>query len=72
MIGRAFMTRRAKMCTAACGYPTEKIDFYGTVDRTGKNIGPDSWWKSSDATKRVLEEIERVAKHSLKGDLSLG
>ena len=71
IIGRAFMTRRAKMCASACGYPTDKIDFYGTIDRAGKNIGPDSWWKSSDATKRVLEELERVAKYSLKGDLSL-
>lgn len=70
-IGRAFMTRRAKMCAAACGFPTEKIDFFGTVDKKGKNIGPDSWWKSEAAIKRVLEELKRIAEYSLKGDLSL-
>ncbi len=70
-IGRAFMTRRAKMCAAACDYPTSKIDFYGTVDSKGKNIGSNSWWKNEAAIKRVLEELKRVAEYSLKGDLSL-
>lgn len=70
-IGRAFMTRRAKMCASACGYPVELIDFYGTVDRKGKNIGSDSWWESDAAIKRVLEELKRVAEYSLKGDLSI-
>lgn len=70
-IGRAFMSRRAKMCAAACGYPVESIDFYGTVDKKGKNIGPDSWWKNEAAIKRVLEELKRVAEYSLKGDISL-
>ena len=27
-IGRAFMSRRAKMCASACGYPAESIDFF--------------------------------------------
>ena len=70
-IGSAFMTRRAKMCASACGYPTDKIDFYGTVDTSGRNIGPNSWWLSDTATKRVLEELKRIAEYTLKGDLSL-
>lgn len=36
-IGRAFMSRRAKMCATACGYPSDLIDFYGTVDKKGKH-----------------------------------
>lgn len=70
-IGRAFMSRRAKMCASACGYPADSIDFYGTVDRKGKSIGSDSWWKNEAAAKRVLEELKRVAEYSLKGDLSI-
>lgn len=65
------MSRRAKMCTSACGYPAETIDFYGTVDKKGMNIGPDTWWKSEAAVKRVLEELKRLAEYSLKGDLSI-
>lgn len=70
-IGRAFMGRRAKMCASACGYPVESIDYYGTVDKKGKNIGSDSWWENEAAVKRVLEELKRVAEYSLKGDLSI-
>ncbi|MBQ6686889.1 MAG: YdcF family protein [Bacilli bacterium] len=70
-IGKAFMARRAIMCASACGYPVDKIDFFGTVDKKGKNIGPNSWWKSEEATKRVLEEIKRIAEYTLKGDLSI-
>lgn len=70
-IGRAFMGRRTLMGAAACGYPSDSIDFYGTVDKKGKNIGPDTWWKSDAAIKRVLEELKRIAEYSIKGDLSL-
>lgn len=70
-ICKAFLTRRAKMCAAACDYPVEKIDFYGTVDTAGKNIGPDTWFQSDVAIKRVMEEIKRIAEYTLKGDLSL-
>lgn len=70
-ICKAFLTRRAKMCAAACGYPVAKIDFYGTVDTVGKNIGPDTWYQSDAAIKRVMEEIKRIAEYTLKGDLSL-
>lgn len=68
-IGSAFMTRRAKMCASACGFPSDSIDFYGTTDE--RMINSDSWWKTEAATKRVLEELKRIAEYSLKGDLSL-
>lgn len=70
-VGRAFLTRRAKMCASACGYPADSIDFYGTVDKKGKNISSDSWWKNESAIKRVIEELKRIAEYSLKGDLSI-
>ena len=70
-IGRAFMGRRAIMSASACGYPIESIDYYGTVDRQGKNIGPDSWWKSEPAKIRVLEELKRISEYTLKGDISI-
>lgn len=70
-IGQAFLLRRAKMCAARCNYPSKKMNYYGTVDRGGRNIGPDSWWQSEVARTRVLEEIGRISTYTLKGDLSI-
>ena len=70
-IGKAFMMRRAKMCALACDYPIERMDFFGTVDRLGRNIGHDSWWKSETARIRVLEELRRIAEYALKGDIRI-
>lgn len=70
-IGQAFLLRRAKMCAAKCGYPHEKLTYYGTVDKNGRNIGPDTWWTSDVARTRVLEEIGRISTYTLKGDLSI-
>lgn len=70
-IGKAFILRRASMYAAKFGYPADKMQYYGTVDRDGKNIGPDTWWQSEDAIRRVMAEIERIGKYSLSGDLSI-
>ena len=70
-IGQAFLLRRAKMCAAKCGYPQDKLSYYGTVDKEGRNIGPDTWWTSDIARTRVMEEIGRIATYTLKGDLSI-
>lgn len=70
-IGQAFALRRAKMCASKCGYPMEKLTFYGVIDKNGRNIGPDSWWKSEAARKRVIEELGRISVYTLKGDLSI-
>lgn len=70
-IGKAFLLRRASMYAAKFDYPADKMQYYGTVDRSGKNIGPDSWWQNNDAVKRVMAEIERIGKYYLSGDLSI-
>lgn len=70
-IGKAFLLRRASMYASKLGYPVEKMQYYGTVDTEGKNIGADSWWKSDEAINRVMAEVERIGKYYLKGDLSI-
>lgn len=70
-IGKAFLMRRASMYAAKLEYPQEKMQYYGTVDTQGKNIGADSWWKSEDAINRVMAEIERIGKYYAGGDLSI-
>ncbi len=72
-IAKAFVTRRIEM-TAKKLYPEfVQTFFYSTSDdtETGKNIREDNWWKNDAARKRVLEEVERIAKYTLKGDLEL-
>nr|MBQ4455502.1 YdcF family protein [Clostridia bacterium] len=71
-VGKAFALRRILMSATAAGFPhAEKWQVYGTIDKLGLNIGPDCWWKSERSKKRVIEELERIARYSLSGDLSL-
>lgn len=70
-VGKAFMLRRASMYAAKLGYPAEKLQYYGTVDVEGRNIGRDTWWKSQSAIERVLAEIRRIGEYGLAGDLSI-
>lgn len=69
-MSKAFLDRRAKT-SAACGYPNEIIDFYGTVYEKGNNIGPNTWYQTDVAKKRVIEEVKCIAEYTLKGDISL-
>ena len=70
VVCKAFQTRRAKMCALRCGFSAdEKMDFFGTV--RGKMIDADSWFSNPDNAKRVMEEVERIGKYFVKGDLSL-
>lgn len=71
IIGKAFMLRRAQMCARKLAYPMDKLAFFGTVDREGRNIGKDCWWKSETARMRVYGEIERIGKYAASGDLSV-
>ena len=71
IIGKAFMLRRAEMCARKLAYPMGKLAFFGTVDREGRNIGKDSWWKSEPARTRVYGESERIGKYAAGGDLSI-
>ena len=70
VVCKGFLTRRAKMCAASCGYPAEKIRYYGTRDSV-RNINRDTWYLYPDATERLMKELARIAEYTLKGDLSL-
>ena len=70
VVCKGFLTRRAKMCVASCGYPTDKIHYYGTVDYA-RNINRETWYLYPESRKRVLEELGRISQYTLKGDLSL-
>ncbi|MBR2408260.1 MAG: YdcF family protein [Lachnospiraceae bacterium] len=70
-IGKAFLLRRASMYAAKVGYPAEKMQYFGTVDTKGKNIGKDTWWERDDSISRVLAEVRRIGEYGEKGDLSI-
>lgn len=71
-IAKAFVCRRIEMTARALHYPPNiQYMFYPTVDLEGRNIGKYNWWKSETATKRVLEELQRIAVYTLKNDLAL-
>lgn len=69
MIGAAFALRRIKLCASRLGYPVDRIQFLGTVDE--RNISKDEWWKSDVSKVRVYEELERIGKYLVKGDLDI-
>lgn len=71
IVGAAFALRRIKLTATRLSYPIEKIQYVGTVDENNRNIGKNSWWKSETAKKRVYEEIERIGKYLIKGDLDI-
>lgn len=70
-IGKAFMLRRVSMYASALNYPKEKLQYFGTVDKAGRNIGPDCWWETDAAADRVMAEIERIGKYYKDGNLGL-
>ena len=70
-VAKAFVTRRIQMTAQAIYPPHLAYCYFPIVDKEGRNIGCDNWWHSEFATRRVLEEMERIATYTLKGDLSL-
>lgn len=70
-IGKAFLLRRASMYAAKLEYPERKIQYFGTVDIEGRNIGKDTWWTNEIAIKRVLAEVKRIGEYGMSGDLSI-
>lgn len=70
-VGYAFVLRRASMYAIKLQYPLEIMQFYGTVDNEGRNIGFDTWWKSEVAIERVMAELERIGKYGRSGDLAI-
>ena len=69
MVGASFATRRIKLCATKLGYPMKKVQFMGVVD--DRNISKEEWWKSDEAKTRVYEELERIGKYLVKGDLDI-
>lgn len=70
-VGNSFLLRRASLYAAGLGYPMDKLQYYGVWDRDGRNIGPDSWWKSEVSRNRVMAEVERIGKYYATGNMSL-
>ena len=71
IIGAAFALRRIKLCASGMDYPLEKIQFVGTVNTEKRNCGKDNWWKTEAARIRVYQELERIGKYLVKGDLNI-
>lgn len=70
-IGKSFLLRRASMYASLFGYPEEKMQYFGTVDSSGRNISKDCWWERQESRERVLAEIKRIGEYGIKGDLSI-
>ena len=67
IIGKSFIARRVLMVLVALKENLAKFDFYGIeVD-----IKKEDWYLNKAAKKRVLEELERIAKYTIKNDLKL-
>lgn len=67
IIGKSFAARRILMCADFLGFNLNNVHIYGfEVD-----IKKDDWHKNLRAKKRVLGEIERIGKYTLKNDLKL-
>lgn len=69
IVCKTFHTRRALM-TAKNFFP-ESINYFFLPMPDERKIYKESWWLEDESKKRVLEEIERIAKYTLKGDLKL-
>lgn len=66
---KTFHTRRVLMTARNFLPPSIEFSFLPMIDE--RKIEKHNWWTDELATKRVLEEIQRIAKYSLKGDLSI-
>ncbi len=64
---KSYLARRALMTADKLNFPLNKIDIYGVESEFGKN----NWYTSPQATKRVLEELERISKYTISNDLKL-
>ncbi len=71
VVGNSFLLRRISLYAAKLGFPAERLQYYGVWDKDGRNIGPDSWWKSDVAIERVMAEVERIGKYYKDGNMSV-
>ncbi len=65
----AFHSRRALMTAQKWFSNSVNYVFFTTSDQRG--IKADSWRKTNIGKRRVLEEMERIGKYSIKGDLEV-
>ena len=71
IMGAHFALRRIKLCASGLDYPLTKIKFVGTIDTEKRKCNKDDWWKSELARTRVYQELERIGKYLVKGDLDI-
>lgn len=71
VVGNSFLLRRVSLYAAKLGFPAERLQYFGVWDKEGRNIGPDSWWKSEVAVNRVMAEVERIGKYYQDGNMSV-
>ena len=71
VVGNSFLLRRISLYAAKLGFPAERMQYFGVWDKAGRNIGPDSWWKSEVAVNRVMAEVERIGKYYADGVMSV-
>lgn len=70
-VGNSFLLRRVSLYAAKLGFPADRLQYYGVWDKAGRNIGPDSWWKSEVSVNRVMAEVERIGKYYQDGNMSI-
>ena len=71
LIGVSFAMRRIKLCAAGLGYPIERVQLAGMIDFKKRNCDKNNWWKNDKARIRIYQEIERIGKYLVKGDLDI-
>ena len=69
--GASFALRRIKMCSSKLDYPLNKVQFVGMGDFEERGCEKDKWWINDEARIRVFQEIERIGKYLVKGDLDI-
>ena len=71
IMGASFALRRIKMCASKLDYPLNKTQFVGMGDFEERGCEKDKWWINDESKIRVFQEIERVGKYLVKGDLDI-
>lgn len=70
-VSKAYMLRRCSMYASRQGYPVEKMQYYGTVDRENFNADRDNWWEDPRVARRLMAELERIGRYYAAGDVDI-
>jgi uncharacterized SAM-binding protein YcdF (DUF218 family) len=68
LISKTYHARRILM-TFTSAFPNSDIKIASVVD--DRNITKDNWYKDKGKRDKVMEEVEKIGKYYLKGDLSI-